>query len=384
MLMANRKKVEMWYEPCDKAHGIPKFECEMSRDDHGYLCGLLKEKRPRTIMEIGVAEGGTTLVIDIAMNMLGVDAVLYSIDISPMLYYDKRKKTGWIYSDSKERRLNQTFMLGHTVGGYIWNIKEDIDFVLIDTTHIMPGELLDFLAVLPYLHTGTIVVLHDVNLNIARGLSKNPNLVISAPWSVATKILYASVTANKYAAFYEEQNFNIAAFEVNEHTRINVYDVFWSLTNTWKYVPDEWQVEEYRKIYEQEYDAECNDLFEYALRKNREIKQNERHFKDSGFHIPFDIIPYGSNIILYGAGVVGQLLFSEIKQSGYCTIVKWVDRDYDKIGNPVKNPREISIKDAGKVVVAVEGNAIYEEIKGELIKTGWKENQIIGPIKICV
>ena len=40
-------------------------------------------------------------------------------------------------------------------------IGSDIDFLILDTLHIVPGEILDFLVCLPYLTKDAIVVLHD-------------------------------------------------------------------------------------------------------------------------------------------------------------------------------------------------------------------------------
>ena len=42
----------------------------------------------------------------------------------------------------------------------------DIDFIIIDTVHFMPGEFLTFLTALPQLKDGCIVVLHDIHLNM--------------------------------------------------------------------------------------------------------------------------------------------------------------------------------------------------------------------------
>ena len=282
MMKAYAKKNEMWYEPADSARSIPGFECEMSRDDHGFLCGLLKEKCPDVIMEIGVAEGGTTLVIDSAMKMLGIAGKLFSIDISSELYCDRTKSTGFIYKECKKHWLEHEFIFGHTVADFFRNTKETIDFVVLDTTHIVPGELLDFLVILPYLNNGTTVVLHDVFLNIARGLCNDPTFVSSSPWSIATKLLYSSVSGTKYSS--EKNNsgeyVNISAFEITEQTREDIYNVFFALTHTWQYIPADWQIDEYRKIFGKEYDDECNRLFEYALESNKKIKKNESYYNN--------------------------------------------------------------------------------------------------------
>lgn len=206
MLTANTKKVNLWYEPGNIVREINGFECEMTADDHGFLCGLIKEKRPSTILEIGVAEGGTTFIIDTAMKLIKQEGSLISVDISPQLYWDKRRDTGYVYKEVVDNRwLKHSFIIGHTIGHAINEVVEKlngvIDFVVIDTTHIIPGELLDFIAVLPYLQIGTTVVLHDTMLNISRGLSKNPYYMTTGAMgasAIATKVLYNAVSGLKY------------------------------------------------------------------------------------------------------------------------------------------------------------------------------------------
>jgi hypothetical protein len=44
-------------------------------------------------------------------------------------------------------------------------IGGDIDFCLIDTLHTIPGGILDFLMVFPYLKNDAIIIFHDINLH---------------------------------------------------------------------------------------------------------------------------------------------------------------------------------------------------------------------------
>jgi hypothetical protein len=74
---------------------------------------------------------------------------------------------------------------------FIQEIGNEIDFCLIDTRHVNPGEILDFLMVLPYLSENCIVVFHDVNLHTNRG--KNCN-----DWSITTNLLTSAIYGKKY------------------------------------------------------------------------------------------------------------------------------------------------------------------------------------------
>ena len=48
------------------------------------------------------------------------------------------------------------------------NISNNIDMVFIDSAHFEPGEILDFLIVLPFLKEGAIVGFHDIGNQITK------------------------------------------------------------------------------------------------------------------------------------------------------------------------------------------------------------------------
>lgn len=94
------------------------------------------------------------------------------------------------------------------------------------------------------------------------------------------------------------------------------------------------------------------------------------------FLFPFEKIPRHKSIILYGAGKVGQAYCMQIKKSGYCSVVAWVDRDSKIIG--VENPD--IIVDNGTfdyIVIAIENEKVMEEIKKYLLDKGVEEEKIV-------
>ena len=68
--------MELVWEPRKRAmESIMKGEWgsepEMSEFESAFVCGLIKEKRPKKILEIGVAGGGTTAIVMQCLNDLG-------------------------------------------------------------------------------------------------------------------------------------------------------------------------------------------------------------------------------------------------------------------------------------------------------------------------
>ena len=44
---------------------------------------------------------------------------------------------------------------------------------------------------------------------------------------------------------------------------------------------------------------------------------------------PYEKIPQGSRIIIYGAGDVGQEYLQQMQITGYCSVIAFIDKAYD-------------------------------------------------------
>ena len=139
---------------------------------------------------------------------------------------------------------------------FVDKIGDDIDLCILDTVHAMPGEILDFLAILPYLNNGAIVILHDVA----------NNLLGRSTLAYATKILLDTVYAEKFYD-YQNMNLNIGAFKIEDKTRENIANVFSALSITWLYEPAIRELMFYRDIFKRYYDEECISLFDIFWEK---------------------------------------------------------------------------------------------------------------------
>lgn len=155
--------------------------------------------------------------------------------------------------------------LGTVLPLLIEEIGGDIDFVILDTIHCLPGELLDFIAVLPYLKDGAVVVLHDIRFH---------QRFINYNIYNATCTLFSTVTANKFFNYQPGEvdliyNYpDIGAFQINEQTRANIENVFLALTQSWVYFPTREYLRAYYKIYQKHYSADLCKIYEEALKMN--------------------------------------------------------------------------------------------------------------------
>ena len=118
-------------------------------------------------------------------------------------------------------------------------IDEKFDFCVIDTYHHHPVEVLNFIAILPWLNDGAIVVMHDTTAFEWR--TKSTFLRMLAP-----RLLLSTVCAEKYIPDLPSGNMtvsNIAAWQVNVDTRKycqNLFDIL--------YLP--WEVGISKKTYQ--------------------------------------------------------------------------------------------------------------------------------------
>ena len=163
-------------------------------------------------------------------------------------------------------RGKHEFYLGKYLPQVIEEIGGDIDFVILDTVHYTPGELLDFPVMLPYIKNGAFVALHDVSLN-------QQNNAIHTPDAHATGLLLSAVTApEKFLNSVVKNSFvypNIGAFRVDESTRTHIENIFMSLMLTWHYLPKDDEVKIYREFYQKHYSKELLTVFDEAVRLNR-------------------------------------------------------------------------------------------------------------------
>lgn len=248
-------------------------EPEMSEFESAFLCGVLRKFRPKKILEVGVAGGATTAIILQALEDIGEPYEMHSIDVSANFYRDKTKQTGFMAEMAKENNLfappqstlsgEHKFHLGKFLPQVIDEIGNEIDFVILDTKHSMPGEVLDFLAVLPYLKINAVFVLHDVALCQYRRSEYH-----------ATTVLLSAVTAIKYLNFVQtdvNSKFsypNIAAFQINQQTLENIENIFLTLILRWHYMPSQGEINLYRFHYKRYYSKEMLDIYNEAVKMN--------------------------------------------------------------------------------------------------------------------
>jgi predicted O-methyltransferase YrrM len=153
---------------------------EMTEGERVFLTKLILEARPRKILELGVSAGGSSAVLLNAIQGMP-DTVFHSIEYSATWWQGTNQPSGFLVSKRfPEWRARWQLHLPGTAAEFMQEIGDDIDFCLIDTVHLLPGEILDFLMVLPYLAPKATVVIHDTALQVAAPLCFSNILLFQA------------------------------------------------------------------------------------------------------------------------------------------------------------------------------------------------------------
>lgn len=190
----------------------------------------------------------------------------------------------------------------------IQEIGSGIDMVILDTVHALPGEILDFLCIFPYLAENAIVVVHDITRNFSEHR-----------YSFATKVLLDSVSGEKYFNLIKRLP-NIGAFRITEETMLNIENVFSALSITWGYFVDAEILMDYRKIYQSFYPEECLKLFDQIVLMQKIQYQCYGLYSgdvEDEVNRLLKICDSGKHLYLYGAGIRGQELKAFILRQGF-------------------------------------------------------------------
>ena len=370
------KENELFYEPAQILNQLTdygEYGSEMSERQLAFLCGLIKKNRPKKIVEIGVGVGGTTSVILNCISMLGLKAKMTSIDLSTYYYRDKTKETGYLAEEAKKilnTEVDHILYTGEYAVNHAEKIGDNIDFLILDTVHSLPGELLDFLAFYPFLKQNAVVVLHDIALNHFH----------NQPTQIATKILFDTVVADKIYGLDDESLplLNIGAFMITADTDKYIDSIFSALTLTWNYPLQKEELFLYRDFYDKYYSAECLELFDLAVsmnrrtwEENREEKKRVRQDEFLRLYRWMEMVKSSGDVYIYGCGYMGQRLYHFLDICGIRLKGYVVSDGQNRTGmTNVFYLSEVDFDEKKEVILLGTDSSLHTEICAKLSERG--------------
>lgn len=209
---------------------------EMTEHERQFLNSLILRNKPKKLLELGVSRGGSSIIMLNAIKNID-NAQLYSIDKLEKYYTNGTTDIGAFVDNYSYLKDKWKLYTGKLALDFMDEIGSDIDFCLIDTVHKNPGEILDFLMVLPFLKEDAIVVFHDANLHTYK-FGGN-----SREWSITNNLLMSSIHGHKFVQGNFQNNNtafpNIAAIKLNKESRKRIWEIFNLLTLKWTYLPEQ-------------------------------------------------------------------------------------------------------------------------------------------------
>jgi len=93
-------------------------------------------------------------------------------------------------------------------------------------------------------------------------------------------------------------------------------------------------------------------------------------------------VPEGANVAIYGAGNIGQAVYRQMEESGYCHVSYMFDKKFDKIkyidNMKIYNPEKITEYDFEYIFICIGNKAVSNEVKCYLRQKGLPEEKIVS------
>ena len=241
---------------------------EMTPSERVFLTGLILQTRPRKILELGVSAGGSSaLVLNAIQDM--PDTEFHSIEYRPTWWIGGHLPSGFLIGKRfPEWQSRWQLHMPGVAAEHIRDIGGGIDFCLIDTVHLLPGEVLDFLMVFPYLTPNAVVVIHDTSLHTTSTLCYSNILLFQA--LRGERLMPA--TTEREGFFFP----NIGAVRLTGEQEI--VDFFRLLTLPWQhYLPPSRDLAAARTLFTEHYPAELIALYDDICAMNARIWRSPVH-----------------------------------------------------------------------------------------------------------
>lgn len=242
-------------------------ECSlMVGNQREFLNGIIRKYKPTKLLELGVLKGGSSIIILNAIKDIK-NSHLYSIDILDFKWVGSCVKNYFPHLKDK-----WTLFKGNIAAKYLEKIGKNIDLALIDTSHFEPGEILDFLMILPFLKNDAIIIFHDIDSQILSAKGKD----MRNEW--APYIIFNIIRGEKFFPSGEGIfNKGIGAIKLENNQQRFIHDYCRALGGQWQYFPPEEHIQIVINFFEKYFDTECLNILKESVLFNRQfVKDNPK------------------------------------------------------------------------------------------------------------
>ena len=242
---------------------------ELSSVQAAFINGLIRKYKPKNCLEIGVAKGGSSILILNAIKDFP-DSILISIDLNENYYKNKTKRTGYLVKEEFNELTDKwKLFLGDMPHKFLSKLNMKFDFLFLDSAHVSPGEFFNLIEALPFLNENAIVVLHDVIWHFF--FARISNYIINNNKIMPTQIvLMSSLIGKKIFLKKSIHNYdNIGAIYLEKNQKKYYVNYFLLLMNIWQYIPSEEHLKSLRDFIDKFYEnKQLLDIYDYSVKQN--------------------------------------------------------------------------------------------------------------------
>ena len=243
---------------------------EMDENQVLFLNGIIRKYLPKNCLEIGVSQGGSSILILNAIKDIK-NSFLISIDLNENYYKNNSKKTGWrVKKYFSELSDKWSLYTGDQPHKFLIKLKMKYDFLFLDTAHVSPGELFNIIEVMPFLNENAIIVLHDI---IWHRLIIDKKSELKAKVTPTNLNIMTFLFGDKiFLKGNENQLYNIGAIFLYKNQKSHYKEYFLSLMVIWDYMPNITQLNDMRIFIKKYYNDDfLLELFNEAVDFNKKF-----------------------------------------------------------------------------------------------------------------
>ena len=231
-----------------------------------FINGIIRKVKPKKVLELGVLFGGSSIIILNAINDLR-NSHLYSIDL------DSNEYVGSCVKNHFPNLLKKwTLFKGDVAAQFMHKIGKNIDLAMIDTSHFEPGEILDFIMILPFLKEEAVVIFHDIDHQITHSKGKD----MRYEW--APYLIFNIIRGEKYSPSGKGIfNKDVGAIKLEKNQKKYIHDYCRALGGQWQYFPKEENIKTIKNFFRRHHDNFCYNVLKESIEFNRKfVKDNYR------------------------------------------------------------------------------------------------------------
>ena len=240
---------------------------ELTEQEAYFINGIIRKNKLKRCLEIGVSNGGSSILILNSIKNIK-NSFLVSLDLNTQLYKDPTNKTGYrVKKYFPELTRNWKLYTGDQPHKFLVKLNIKFDFLFLDTRHSSPGEIINFIEVLPFLNENAIIVVHDLLWHFYKRSKTGKKIYPSCI------TLFHTIYGDKVLlGYYNSSIKNIGAVYLKSHQEKYYINYFLLLLNFWEYMPNKNQINDLRIFIKNYYKKEIYlKIFEKAVSYNQKF-----------------------------------------------------------------------------------------------------------------